>query len=94
MAQNSTEWIVTAELARLKLGDTEAKHLAQEAEKMRELFLTMSEADVNELAPTTHATSIGNRIRKDVYVAFSDIEVLIAAAPESEDNFFLIPNVL
>jgi len=94
MAQKQDEWSLTAELARLELDDTEALVLAQEAERMRELFLTMSRADVDNLEPTTHALSRSNRIRRDQVESFENIDSLIEASPEQEDDFFLIPNVL
>jgi len=94
MAQTQDEWSLTAELARLELDDTEALVLAQEAERMRELFLTMSRADVDNLEPTTHALSRNNRVRRDQVDSFGNTDSLIEASPEQEDDFFLIPNVL
>ncbi|MDF1568128.1 MAG: Asp-tRNA(Asn)/Glu-tRNA(Gln) amidotransferase subunit GatC [Spirochaetaceae bacterium] len=92
MAQD--EWSLTAELARLELDEVEAVRLAQEAEKMRALFLSMSCADVENLEPTTHALSQHNRVRKDEARPFENRDALLDASPESEDEFFLIPNVL
>lgn len=86
--------MMTAELARLELDAAEAERLARDAEKMRELFLSMSKADVDGLEPTTHALVSENRIRRDSCKPFEDIEKLIEAAPETEDDFFLIPSVL
>lgn len=94
MTQAQDEWSLTAELARLELDDNEALVLAREAEQMRELFQTMSRADVDNLIPTTHALSEGNRVRKDIVDSFENIDALLEASPESEDEFFLIPNVL
>ncbi len=94
MARALDEWSLMAELARLELDDNEALRLAQEAERMRELFLTMSRADVDSLEPTTHALARENRVRKDVVDSFENIDVLLNASPELEDEFFLIPNVL
>ena len=94
MAQSQDEWSLTAELARLELDAGEAVILAQEAERMRELFLTMSRADVDNLEPTTHALARGNRVRKDKVDSFENIDALLDASPELEDEFFLIPNVL
>ncbi len=94
MAQAQDEWSLTAELARLELDKDEALILAREAERMRELFLTMSRADVDKLEPTTHALELNNRIRSDYVDSFNNVESLIEASPEQEDDFFLIPNVL
>jgi len=94
MAQVQDEWSLTAELARLELDKDEALILAREAERMRELFLTMSRADVDKLEPTTNALELNNRIRSDYVDSFNNVESLIEASPEQEDDFFLIPNVL
>jgi len=94
MMRAQDEWAMTAELARLKLNDTEALRLAREAERMRELFHVMSRAHVDHLEPTTHALAQGNRVREDGVDAFDAVDDLVAASSESEDSFFLIPNVL
>ena len=92
MIQN--EWSITGELARLELDEQETIRLADEAERMRELFLTMSRADVDNLEPTTHSVSRVNRFRADNTEDFANRTSLLDAAPEVEDDFFLIPNVL
>jgi aspartyl-tRNA(Asn)/glutamyl-tRNA(Gln) amidotransferase subunit C len=94
MTRAQDEWSLTAELARLELDDNEALVLAREAEQMRELFQTMSRADVDSLEPTTHALAEGSRVRKDLVDSFDNVDALLEASPESEDDFFLIPNVL
>lgn len=94
MTPAQDEWSLTAELARLELDDKETLILAREAERMRELFQTMADADVDGLEPTTHALARDNRVRTDKIDSFENIDALLEAAPESEDDFFLIPNVL
>ena len=94
MGKNYEEWSVTANLASLELDTDETKILARSAEKMRQLFLTMSRANVDDLEPTSHAFSPVNRLREDQCLPFQNFQQLIDAAPESEDDFFLIPNVL
>lgn len=88
------EWQLTAELARLELNPAEVEQLAEKAERMRELFLTMSEVEVEHLEPTTHALASGNRVRPDCNEPFDGAHALLDASPESDDKFFLIPNVL
>ncbi len=83
-----------AELALLKLDESEARKLAREAGKMKELFLTMSREDVDNLEPAAHALSGGNRLRADSPRVFENVENLLDAAPERDDGYFLIPRVL
>ena len=87
-------WQTTMELAALKLEEEEMESLAREAERMRELFATMSEINVDGIEPTTHALASGNRIRKDEHKPFGDAAALLEAAPEAEDDYFIVPNVL
>ena len=94
MDQTLEEWYRTAQLAQLELDESEAEKLAAEAERMRELFLLMSNADVDDLEPTTHAMVSDNQTRKDKPESFNDTDSLLDASPEAEDEFFLIPNVL
>lgn len=92
MAQG--DWLITAELARLELDESEADILGREAERMLSYFETMARADVMNLEPTTHAFIRENRTREDRTEPFGDAEVFLEASPEREDDFFLIPNVL
>ena len=88
------EWAVTAELAALKLSEGEKKQLVKQAEQMRKLYLSMSSAVVDNLEPTTHASVVKNRVRKDEVKPFKDVDTLLDASNELDDRFFLIPNVL
>jgi len=88
------EWTLTAELAALELGGDEKQRLIVQAEQMRELYLSMSSADVDDLEPTTHALVMENRVRRDEARTFKDVDVLLDASNELDDRFFLIPNIL
>ena len=94
MTSVQNEWKLTAELAQLDLDGNEQPRLAREAERMRELFQTMADADVDNLEPTTHSSCAGSPVREDAAVPFDDVDALIEASPEAEDEYFLIPNVL
>jgi len=88
------EWELTAELAALELSDGERERLIGQANRMRELYLSMSSADVDDLEPTTHVLAVSNRVRGDEAKPFSDVDALLSASNEVDDRFFLIPNVL
>lgn len=88
------KWALTAELSALELSEDEKKRLVGQAEQMRKLYLSMTSADVDNLAPTTHALVVGNRVRKDEARSFNDVDALLDASNELDDRFFLIPNVL
>jgi aspartyl-tRNA(Asn)/glutamyl-tRNA(Gln) amidotransferase subunit C len=84
---------ITAQLARLELSDEEKKQFEQAVFQMLEYFSQMREFDVEGLPPTAQMTQT-NRTRKDAAVENEDAEAILANAPELEDRFIVIPNVL
>ena len=65
-----------------------------DVEQMLAHFSHMKEIDVQGLAPTTHALLRENRLREDVESRFDVTEKLLENAPEREERFIVIPNVL
>jgi aspartyl-tRNA(Asn)/glutamyl-tRNA(Gln) amidotransferase subunit C len=84
---------ITAQLARLELSDEETKQFEQAVFQMLEYFSKMREFDVEGLHPTAQMTQT-NRTRKDAAIANRDTEAILDNAPELEDRFIVIPNVL
>jgi aspartyl-tRNA(Asn)/glutamyl-tRNA(Gln) amidotransferase subunit C len=84
---------ITAQLARLELSDEEAKQFEKAVFQMLEYFSKMREFDVEGLPPTTQMTQI-NRTRKDAAIVNTDTDAILDNAPELEDRFIVIPNVL
>ncbi|MBN2552908.1 MAG: Asp-tRNA(Asn)/Glu-tRNA(Gln) amidotransferase subunit GatC [Spirochaetales bacterium] len=83
----------TAQLARLELSEEEIKRFEQAVVQMLEYFSKMRELDVEGLPPTAQMVQT-NRTRKDAAVENQDTGALLGNAPELEDRFILIPNVL
>ena len=54
----------------------------------------MNALDTDGLEPTTHALVKDNRVRPDTVVPSLLADALVDQAPEREDRFFVIPNVL
>ena len=88
------ELAITAKLANIDVQDEELKELGAAVTEMLENFTIMSSFDVSGLEPTTHALHRTNVIREDVVAEFADNDSLLSSAPESEDRFIIIPNVL
>ncbi len=84
----------TAALAYLELQDHEVESLAKAVSQMLEYFSKMMEVDVENLEPTTHALLKQNRVRQDTVIPSDLADSLIGRAPELEDRFIVIPNVL
>ena len=86
---------VTALLALLELSDEEREGLEQAVGQLLEHFSIMDSLDVTGLEPTTHALQDVNRVRPDI--AREDdgaADQILEQAPDLEDRFIAIPNVL
>ncbi len=80
------ELYTTAELAQLELTENELERLNSEISQILSYFSKMSELDVDNLEPTTHALLRQNRTRQDR----ENSEKL----SELENNFITIPRVI
>jgi len=89
---------ITADLARIELREGEIDRLAAEVGQMLEYFQMMAQIPVDGLEPTTHALVKGNQVRPDLPGSTDDgldrADDLLERAPELEDRFLVIPNVL
>ena len=90
---DTKELYETADLALIDLGEEEVEKLRTAVSEMLEYFTHMGDLDVDGLEPTTHALLKRNRTRDDETV-LSDADTLLENAPELEDRFIAIPNVL
>ena len=88
------ELYLTAKLAKLDLDEKEAKKLAVEVSRMLEYFSVMEKVDVTGLEATVQTLEQENITRSDVVSAIDVADKMISNAPESEDRFIIIPNVL
>jgi len=95
---DTAELKTTASLAHLSLSQEEMEVLGREVTRMLDYFEKMREIDVDSLEPTTHAFSKENRLRQDLEVHGESLSLaadsLLDNAPELEDRFIVIPNVL
>ncbi len=92
---DKSDLTVTATLASLVLDEAETEKLGAEVSRMLSYFEKMSEIDVDGLEPTTHALQKENRLRPDRGLSNeAQPDELLECAPDLEDRFILIPNVL
>ena len=83
-----------AHLARIKVPDDEVAGLQGELNAILAFVETLSEVDVEDIAPMTSVMPMPMKKRTDVV---SDGEIasdVIANAPASEDHFFMVPKVI
>jgi aspartyl-tRNA(Asn)/glutamyl-tRNA(Gln) amidotransferase subunit C len=94
------ELAITARMARLTLSEEEMGKLGRAVEQMLAYFAHMKEIDVEGLVPTTHALLRENRLRPDAEASGAAAgepvatDALLGNAPEREERFIVIPNVL
>jgi aspartyl-tRNA(Asn)/glutamyl-tRNA(Gln) amidotransferase subunit C len=92
---DSSELDITARLALLELSDEERAQFEHEVGQLLEYFALMDSVDVSGLEPTTHALRQGNRLRADVLSDSPAVaDDILEQAPDLEDRFIAIPNVL
>ncbi|MBE3063971.1 MAG: Asp-tRNA(Asn)/Glu-tRNA(Gln) amidotransferase subunit GatC [Spirochaetes bacterium] len=91
---DTEELYATARMARLTLKPEEVERLRGAVEQVLSYFSNMKEIDVAGLAPTTHALLRENRLREDREDGRDLADLLLANAPEREERFIVIPNVL
>ncbi len=89
------ELYITAELAKLALSKEEALKLSEEVSRMLEYFSMMMKVDVTDLDPTSYILQKENRTREDsLSTEAAPHDTLLDLAPERDDRFIVIPNVL
>jgi aspartyl-tRNA(Asn)/glutamyl-tRNA(Gln) amidotransferase subunit C len=92
---DARELAITARMARLTLTPKELTEFGTAVQQMLAHFSHMKDIDVEGLAPTTHALLRESRTRADALDTSSSVsDVLLANAPEREDRFIAVPNVL
>ncbi|WP_417407545.1 Asp-tRNA(Asn)/Glu-tRNA(Gln) amidotransferase subunit GatC [Hoeflea sp.] len=83
-----------AHLARIAVTDEEAARMEGELNTILGFVEHLSEVDVDGVEPMTSVTPMAMKKREDVVTDGSKAEDVVANAPESTDNFFVVPKVV
>lgn len=83
----------TIDMAMLELEPAQEEALVHGVTQLLEYYEKMAAVDVTGVEATTHALVTGNRTRPD-QVHSGDADTLLEQAPDLEDRFIAIPNVL
>lgn len=81
-------------LARLEITPEEEEQFTQQLSSILEYFEQLSELDTTEVPPTTRAIDVNNITRPDRLEPFENRPGLLEQAPEQEDEFFRVPQIL
>lgn len=83
-----------AKLARIRVSDEEATHLEGELNAILGFVEQLSEVDIEGVEPMTSVTEMAMKKRQDAVTDGGKAADITANAPNSEDNFFLVPKVV
>lgn len=83
-----------ARLAKLGLSDEEVETFREQLSSILGHIRILQEADVSGVSPTAHASRLTDVMRPDVSRPSCPPEVLLANAPEQEDNCLKVNAVL
>ncbi|MBV6651236.1 MAG: Asp-tRNA(Asn)/Glu-tRNA(Gln) amidotransferase subunit GatC [Hoeflea sp.] len=83
-----------AHLARIAVTDEEAARMEGELNTILGFVEQLSEVDVDGVEPMTSVTPMAMKKRVDVVTDGSKAEEIVANAPDSTDNFFVVPKVV
>ena len=83
-----------ARLSRLAVSDEDAARMEHELNAILGFVEQLDEVDVTGVEPMTSVTPMRMKKRSDVVTDGDKAEDVLANAPASEENFFLVPKVV
>jgi len=85
-----------ARLGRLKLTEAEEISFTKQLDSIIDYFQQLNELDslLEGVEPTTRAVNTVNITRPDILQPFGDREILLDGAPEREEDFFRVPQIM
>jgi aspartyl-tRNA(Asn)/glutamyl-tRNA(Gln) amidotransferase subunit C len=83
-----------AHLARIAVAEDEVEHLRGEINAILAFVEQLDEVDVTSIEPMTSVTPMAMKKRADIVTDGEIAEDIVRNAPQTEDNFFLVPKVV
>ncbi|KXF77630.1 glutamyl-tRNA amidotransferase [Paramesorhizobium deserti] len=83
-----------AHLARIAVDDEDAERMTGELNAILGFVEQLNEVDVSGVEPMTSVTPIAMRMREDVVTDGDKAADIVANAPVTEENFFVVPKVV
>lgn len=83
-----------ARLARIKITDDEAKGLEKELSGILDWVEQLKQVDTDAVEPMTRVVAQDLKKRKDEVTDGGKAAEIVANAPETEDQFFVVPKVV
>ncbi|WP_026895216.1 Asp-tRNA(Asn)/Glu-tRNA(Gln) amidotransferase subunit GatC [Clostridiisalibacter paucivorans] len=83
-----------AKLARLEFHDNEIEDFTEKFDAILKYVEKLEEVNTDEVEPTYHVHPIKNVMREDVAGESLDRKDALKNAPEDENGYFKLPNIL
>jgi aspartyl-tRNA(Asn)/glutamyl-tRNA(Gln) amidotransferase subunit C len=83
-----------AYLARMHLTDAEQAKFSAQIKDILKYVAKLNELDVTGVEPTAHATPLSNVFRKDEVRPSIETERVLANAPETTRDLFIVPKIV
>ena len=83
-----------SELARLEFKEDEVTKFTEQLGNILEYIEKLNELDTDNVEPTSHVLDISTPMREDKVIKLLSIEEVLQNAPETEDDFFVVPQVI
>ena len=83
-----------AHLARIAVEEDEVERLKGELNAILAFVEQLQEVNVDGVAPMTSVTPMKMKMREDKVTDGNDAEAVLKNAPQSDDNFYLVPKVV
>ncbi len=83
-----------AKLARLALEESRVEPMMNELNGILDWVRQLEEVNVDGIAPMTSVVAQRLKMRDDIVTEGAAADAVTSNAPESEDNFFIVPKVV
>ncbi|OGB89705.1 asparaginyl/glutamyl-tRNA amidotransferase subunit C [candidate division WOR-1 bacterium RIFCSPHIGHO2_01_FULL_53_15] len=83
-----------AKLARLGLSEEEKTLFEKQLSAILDYADNLKKLDTERVPPTSHAIALKNVYREDKVIPCSDIEAIMANAPEEANHMFRVPRII
>ncbi len=83
-----------AQLARIRIGDDEARTVREQLNGIFALIEEMGAVDTSGVTPMAHAQDVVQRLRDDAVTEADQRELFQSLAPQVEAGLYLVPKVI
>lgn len=84
----------TAQLARLEFDDEKLELFTGQLENILQHIQDLNELNTDNVAPTSHVLDVSTPLREDTVEQTITTEQALQNAPETVDDFFVVPKVI